>query len=73
MTAYYNDLKLFFEKAATFPNQKVVLHVEPDFWGYMQQRATSDNATSVTRQGVGNRALRPPTPPAAPTGLRIVR
>jgi hypothetical protein len=48
MTAYYNDLKLFFQKAATFPGQKVVLHVEPDFWGYMQQRATGDNATSVT-------------------------
>jgi len=48
MTAYYNDLKLFFQKAAAFPGQKVVLHVEPDFWGYMQQRATGDNATSVT-------------------------
>jgi hypothetical protein len=48
MTAYYNDLKLFFQKAATFPNQKVVLHLEPDLWGYMQQRATGDSATSVT-------------------------
>jgi hypothetical protein len=47
MTAYYNDLKLFFQKAATFPSQKVVLHVEPDFWGYMQQRSSGDAATNV--------------------------
>jgi hypothetical protein len=38
MTAYYNDLKLFFQKAGAFPGQMIVLHVEPDFWGYMQQR-----------------------------------
>ena len=37
MTAYYNDLKLFFQKAGAFPGRMVVLHVEPDFWGYMQQ------------------------------------
>lgn len=47
MTAYYRDLILFFQKAAAFPQQKVVLHVEPDFWGYMQQRAAGDNARSV--------------------------
>jgi len=44
MTAYYNDLRQFFQKAAAFPSQKVVLHVEPDFWGYMEQRASGDNA-----------------------------
>ena len=48
MTAYYNDLKLFFQKAGAFPGQMVVLHVEPDMWGYMQQRATSDNAATVS-------------------------
>jgi hypothetical protein len=47
MTAYYNDLKLFFQRAGAFPTQKVVLHVEPDLWGYMQQRATGDVATTV--------------------------
>jgi hypothetical protein len=47
MTAYFNDLKLFFQKAGAFPAQKVVLHVEPDFWGYMEQRAASDNAATV--------------------------
>ncbi len=47
MTAYYNDLALFFQKAGAFTGQRVVLHVEPDFWGYMQQRSTTDAATTV--------------------------
>ncbi len=47
MTAYYNDLKLFFQRAAAFPNDMVVLHVEPDLWGFMQQRATNDDASTV--------------------------
>jgi hypothetical protein len=47
MTAYYNDLILFFQKAGAFAPSRVVLHVEPDFWGYMQQRASGDNAASV--------------------------
>ena len=48
MTSYYNDLILFFQKAALFPSQRVVLHVEPDFWGYMEQRSTNDNASTVS-------------------------
>lgn len=48
MTAFYNDLKLFFQKAGAFPSQKVVLHVEPDLWGYIQGRATNDDAKTVT-------------------------
>ncbi|MGE3272564.1 MAG: hypothetical protein AB7P40_27730 [Chloroflexota bacterium] len=47
MQAYYADLKLFFQRAGAFPNNKVVLHVEPDMWGYVQQAAGNDNATSV--------------------------
>lgn len=47
MTAYYNDLALLFQKAGAFTGQRVVLHVEPDFWGYMQQRSTTDAATTV--------------------------
>ncbi len=47
MTAYYNDVKLFFQKAGAFPSQRVVLHMEPDLWGYMQQRATSDDGKTV--------------------------
>jgi len=48
MTAYYNDLKLFFQKAGAFPAQLVVLHVEPDLWGYLEQLATNDNAATVS-------------------------
>src|SRR5579864_7002666 len=39
MTAYFNDLQLFFQKAGAFPGLKVVLHVEPDLWGYLEQRS----------------------------------
>jgi len=49
MTAYYNDLKLFFQRAGVFPS-RVVLHVEPDLWGFLQQRATADDATTVPAQ-----------------------
>jgi hypothetical protein len=48
MTAYYNDLTLFFQKAGAFTGQRVVLHVEPDFWGFMQQRASNDTAATLT-------------------------
>jgi hypothetical protein len=48
MTAYFNDLKLFFQKAGAFSGQKVILHVEPDLWGYMEQRSTNGDAKSVS-------------------------
>ena len=48
MTAYYNNLKLFFQRAAAFPSETVVLHVEPDLWAYLQRRASGDNATTVS-------------------------
>src|SRR4026209_1078587 len=44
-TAYYNDLKLFFQRAAG--QNPVVLHIEPDLWGYMQSNA-GDNATALS-------------------------
>lgn len=47
MVAYFNDLKLFFQRAGAFSSTSAVLHVEPDMWGYLQQRATGDNASSV--------------------------
>jgi hypothetical protein len=46
MTAYWNDLKLFFQRAGAF-DETVVLHVEPDLWGYAEQYSTSNNAASV--------------------------
>jgi hypothetical protein len=47
MQAYWADLKLFFTRAKLNGAPRVVLHVEPDMWGYVQQAASSDNAASV--------------------------
>jgi hypothetical protein len=50
MTAYYHAAKLFFQRAGAFANTRVVLHIEPDLWGYTQQLATRDNASTVPAQ-----------------------
>jgi hypothetical protein len=50
MAKYFADLKLFFQKSAAFPSTKVLLHVEPDMWGFLQQRSSGDNAASVPVQ-----------------------
>src|SRR6185503_2140064 len=48
MQAYWADLKLFFQTAGAFPSKKVILQVEPDMWGYVQQQTGgSDNAASI--------------------------
>jgi hypothetical protein len=47
MKAYWADLKLFFQKAGAFPSTMVVLHVEPDMWGYVQQASKGDDASTV--------------------------
>jgi len=47
MTAYWADVKLFFQKAAAGASgHPVVMHVEPDLWGYIEQAATAHNAGS---------------------------
>ena len=46
MAAWYADLRLFFQRAAG--SQPVILHVEPDLWGYIEQAtATDDDATEI--------------------------
>jgi hypothetical protein len=47
MRAYYADLKLFFQRARQATTKPVVLHVEPDFWGYAQQASQGDDASTV--------------------------
>ncbi len=47
MTAYYADLKLFYLKVAPFAQTGVILHAEPDLWGYLQQRSRGDDGASV--------------------------
>ncbi|MBI2933589.1 MAG: hypothetical protein HYY16_18255 [Planctomycetes bacterium] len=46
MNAYYGDFKLLMQKCGAFGGV-VVVHVEPDLWGFMQQSATSDDPTTV--------------------------
>ena len=45
MQAYWADLTLFFQRAAG--PKPVVLHVEPDLWGYIEQASKNDDAASV--------------------------
>jgi hypothetical protein len=46
MAAWYADLRLFFQRAAG--DQTVILHVEPDLWGYIEQATgTDDDATQI--------------------------
>jgi hypothetical protein len=47
MRSWYGDLALFFRRAAAFRSTRIVLHVEPDLWGYVEQRARGDRAASV--------------------------
>jgi hypothetical protein len=46
MSAYYASFKVLMQKAHQYGGQ-VVVHVEPDFWGYMQQKAAGGAATSI--------------------------
>jgi hypothetical protein len=45
MAAYWADVRLFFQRA--HGTKTVVLHVEPDLWGYIEQRASGDDAATV--------------------------
>jgi hypothetical protein len=43
MSSYYSSFQLLMQRAGAF-GQPVVVHVEPDLWGYLQQRAQSDGS-----------------------------
>ncbi len=47
MNAYYANFKLLMQTAGAFGHQ-VVVHVEPDLWGYLEQRAGSGDASTVS-------------------------
>ncbi|MGZ4359569.1 MAG: hypothetical protein ACXVZW_07280 [Gaiellaceae bacterium] len=47
MRAYFADLELFFRRARQATRGPLVLHVEPDFWGYAEQAARGDDAAAV--------------------------
>lgn len=50
MRAYFKDLEAFLRHAGRFAPQPVVLQVEPDLWGYIQQSARGDDAGTVGAQ-----------------------
>ena len=47
MQKYFTDYKVMLQKAAGFSGTKVVVHVEPDLWGFTHQRSTGDNGATV--------------------------
>jgi hypothetical protein len=47
MRAYFKDLRRFMRLAGAGSRPRIVLHVEPDLWGYIQQHAQNDDAASV--------------------------
>src|SRR5439155_17918034 len=47
MAAYFANFKLLMQTAGSF-GKTVVVHVEPDLWGYLQQRAGSGDASSLS-------------------------
>src|SRR5689334_11905879 len=59
MHALLGDLKLFFERAGA-TRRRAVLHLEPDLWGYVEQAARGDNASTVPAlvSAAGMRELR---------------
>lgn len=50
MRAWFADLRLFFTRAAAFGDSPIVLHVEPDLWGYAQRDAPGDDLGRVPAQ-----------------------
>jgi hypothetical protein len=48
MRAYWADLELFFRRARG--RSRVILHVEPDLWGYLQQHGERALATGFARR-----------------------
>jgi hypothetical protein len=47
MSAYYANFKLLMQLAGSF-GKAVVVHVEPDLWGYLEQRAAGGDASTLT-------------------------
>ena len=74
MNAYYVNFKLLMQKAGAYGKQ-VVVHVEPDFWGYMQHRAASAASitASVGSSGFAEAAAFPDTLVGFASALKYLR
>jgi hypothetical protein len=74
MASYYADLRLFFQRAGA-EGGRTILHVEPDMWAFIEQRAKGGGASvvpvEVASSGVAELAGLPDT--AAGLGQAIVR
>jgi hypothetical protein len=46
MRAMYADLRMLFKRAGAF-RKRILVHVEPDLWGYVEQAAPGDDASRV--------------------------
>jgi hypothetical protein len=49
MAAYFADLKLLFQRVGAQSATTVVIHIEPDLWGYIQQRYGDDPASAPAK------------------------
>src|SRR3954468_4360629 len=47
MRDWYANARLLFKRAGAFKKRRVIVHVEPDLWGYVQQAAARDDARKV--------------------------
>jgi hypothetical protein len=47
MRDWYANARLLFKRAGAFRKRRVIVHVEPDLWGYVQQTAKDDDAAKV--------------------------
>jgi hypothetical protein len=47
MRDWYANARLLFKRAGAFKKRRVIVHVEPDLWGYVQQAAPKDDASKV--------------------------
>jgi hypothetical protein len=47
MRDWYANARLLFQRAGAFKKRRIIVHVEPDLWGYVQQAAAKDDATRV--------------------------
>src|SRR3954469_24675241 len=45
MRDWYANARLLFKRAGAFKKRRVIVHVEPDLWGYVQQAAAKDDAS----------------------------
>lgn len=51
MQAWYADFKLLMQKSGAYPGKLVVVNVEPDLWGYIQQGGAGDPTAVAVKVG----------------------